>query len=219
MYLSKIPAITQQLYPSYKWRVKTEKKHIYLTFDDGPTPEITDWVMGMLKQYNAKATFFVLGKNVASHPRIVHRLLDEGHVLGNHTHTHPNGWETSLFRYLLDFKRAEQAIKEYTGAKTRIFRPPYGRITKKQAALIQRSHQIVMMDVMPGDFDVEISAEKCLERILKHTQPGSIICLHDSLKAWPHMSYVLPRILGHFSEAGYTFRALNPVPDIPKVVR
>lgn len=199
--------------PKYRWCVDTQKKRLYLTFDDGPTPEITLWVNDQLRQFNAKATFFVLGKNVERYPEIAHTLLDEGHSLGNHSFTHPDGWKTSLFRYLLDFKRAQKAISEYTGERTLLFRPPYGRINRRQAAAIQRSHQIVMMDVLPGDFDKNIDKETCLERAISRPRKGSIICLHDSQKAWPHLEYVLPRLLKHFTEEGYQFRALNPIPE------
>lgn len=213
MYFAKTPAFVQQLCPQYKWKVDTQKKRIYLTFDDGPTPNITKWVIDELRKYDAKATFFVLGKNVKNHPEIVHHLLDEGHTIGNHSNTHLNGWKTSLFRYLLDFKRGQQAITEYTGAKTFLFRPPYGKINKKQATFIQQSHQIIMMDVMPGDFDVQLSEVECLDRAIKNTEAGSIICLHDSKKAWDRLEYLLPRYLAHFSEQGFQFKALNPIPE------
>ena len=218
MYFAKIPNYAQQLYPGYRWKISTEKKELYLTFDDGPTPQISDWVRTELAKYNAKATFFVLGRQVEAHSDIVHRLLDEGHTLGNHSQTHVNGWKVSLFRYLLEFKRAQKAIKHFTGAKTLLFRPPYGKISAKQASFIQRSHQIVMMDVMPGDFDNRIDKEECLDRAIKHSEPGSVICLHDSVKAWPHLEYVLPRFLEHFSNKGYRFKALNPIPEQLQVI-
>jgi peptidoglycan/xylan/chitin deacetylase (PgdA/CDA1 family) len=213
MYFPKTPSFVQQMLSQYTWKVDTQKKRLYLTFDDGPTPEITTWVSEQLDQYQAKGTFFVLGKNVARHPEITHTLLDNGHSLGNHSYSHPDGWKTSLFRYLLDFKRGQQAISEYTGAKTLLYRPPYGRINRKQGSFIQQSHRIVMMDVMPGDFDCSIDKETCLERALSRSGRGSIICLHDSKKAWPHLQYVLPRLLEHFAKEGYQFRALNPIPE------
>ena len=213
MYLAKIPGVLKNLYPEFLWHMDRTEKVIYLTFDDGPTPEITDWVLDQLAQYDARATFFVIGKNVAQHPKIVHRAIDAGHGLGNHTQNHRSGWGSSPFLYLRDFLQGQQSIIEFTGYRTFLFRPPYGKITPRQARQVQRSHTVVMMDVMAGDFDEKLAPETCYDNILRHTRPGSIICLHDSQKAWPRMSYALPHLLEHYSQKGYQFKSLNPDPE------
>lgn len=182
---------------------------IYLTFDDGPTPKISDWVMDELDKYKAKASFFVLGKNVEKYPEIVHRMIDNGHSIGNHTYMHKNGWETENKVYLRDFLKAQRVISEYTGYTTRLYRPPYGKISRGQARLIQRTHQIVMMDVISGDFDIRLNGEKCFEYVKKYAKPGSIILMHDSLKAEDRLRVSLPKILKYFSKKGYQFAAIS----------
>ncbi len=213
MFLAKIPQILQTLYPNYLWHHNRTEKVLYLTFDDGPCPEITDWVLDQLASYDAQATFFVLGKNVKAHPKLAHTIIDAGHSLGNHSYAHPNGWKTPLAVYLKDFLKGQQAIREYTGYKTALFRPPYGRITRKQARQIMKSHQVVMMDVMAGDFDRSLAPEKVIQNVMLNAQAGSIVCLHDSEKAFPHLSIALPQILAHFAQEGFAFKALNPIPQ------
>jgi len=212
MYFKKFPVLLQQVYSNYLWKVDTSAKIVYLTFDDGPTSMITDECLEMLTDARAKATFFVLGKNVQTYPHITHRTIDAGHSIGNHGYAHLNGWKSQHYTYLKDFSKAQQMILEYTGYRTELFRPAYGRVTHKQARNIMRSHQIVMMDVMGGDFDTKISATEVIENVLKNVEPGSIICLHDSLKAWPRLKEALPIILNSLAEDGYRFEALNPTP-------
>ncbi len=182
---------------------------MYLTFDDGPSPEITDWVLDELAKYGAKASFFLIGENTQRFPKLVHRIIDEGHSLGNHTHTHKNGWKTDNGVYLNDFLKAQRTMMEYTGYNTRLFRPPYGKIRKAQARQIKLSHQIVMMDVISGDFDPKVSGETCVRHVVKNVKNGSIVLMHDSLKAKENLSYALPIILKHLSERGYQFKAIE----------
>jgi peptidoglycan-N-acetylglucosamine deacetylase len=209
MYLKKTPIIVQRYLSRYRWRFDTPEPVLYLTFDDGPTPQITEWVMDQLAAYRARATFFLVGNNVAANPELVHELIDNGHAIGNHTQTHRDGYKTSLRAYLRDFLRCQQTIFEYTGHQARLFRPPYGRLTQTKARYIARTHEIIMMDVIAGDFDPQLRAEDCIQHITQHARPGSIILLHDSVKAWPRLSQTLPTILKHFSERGFRFEAIS----------
>ncbi|MEM7375224.1 MAG: polysaccharide deacetylase family protein [Bacteroidota bacterium] len=208
MYLKKIPGILQRYYPEYLWKKEGNENILYLTFDDGPTPSITPWVLDQLAEYKAKATFFLIGKNVKDHPEILHRILDEGHAVGNHTQHHMNGWKTPLKTYLKDALLAQQTIAEYSGFQTTLFRPPYGKINTSQARRISQSHQIVMMDVISGDFDTQRNGEECCKTVVKNAKPGSIVLLHDSEKAWSRLESCLPHILESFQAKGYRFEAL-----------
>lgn len=215
MYLKKIPAIIQRYYPDYLWRIPTgNEKVLYLTFDDGPTPEISSWVLDQLEKYGARATFFLIGKNVKAHPELVHQLLDAGHRVGNHTENHLNGWKTPLKSYLKDSLQGQKTIQEYTGKRTTLFRPPYGKITNSQAIRILRSHQIVMMDVLSGDFDESMTAQQCASAVITKAIPGSIVLFHDSVKAWDRLEEALPQVLEHFLEKGYRFEALTESSDL-----
>lgn len=207
-----MPWFMKKLYPSLIWEKPTDKKILYLTFDDGPHPIATPFVLDELKKYNAKATFFCIGKNVVDRTDIYKRIIDEGHRVGNHTFNHLNGWKVSNEKYLENIFEAAKYID------SNLFRPPYGRISKFQIKLLQRekkdaesfdrSFKIIMWSVLSGDFDLKLSPEKCFENVLLNSKPGSIIVFHDSTKAWEKMSYALPKVLEHFSKHGYCFEAL-----------
>lgn len=181
---------------------------LYLSFDDGPHPEITPWVMDELDKWNAKAAFFLIGECVERHPAIARDLLQKGHRIGNHSHTHPNGKKQSTQDYLADVTKGQAAIAKHSSHSPDIFRPPYGRLRPQQAKALQAEYEIVMMDVLAGDFDEKLSPQKCLDIVLKGSRPGSIICLHDSQQAWPRLRFILPRMLEHFSKQGYVFENL-----------
>jgi peptidoglycan/xylan/chitin deacetylase (PgdA/CDA1 family) len=183
-------------------RVRTSDKVLYLTFDDGPIPEVTPWVLDTLKEYQAKATFFCIGRNIERNPDVFQRLLAEGHRVGNHTFDHPSGWETGLFEYLRNTLHCQQFTR------TGLFRPPYGRITLSQARALARRFQLVFWDVLSEDFDANLSAHKCLRNVLAKARPGSIIVFHDSLLAEDRVRYALPRTLEHFAHKGYRFESL-----------
>jgi peptidoglycan/xylan/chitin deacetylase (PgdA/CDA1 family) len=205
LYLTKTPRIIQSLLSNYTWRFSTHKKEIYLTFDDGPTPEITDWILDRLKEYNAKATFFCIGKNVVEEPEIYRRILAENHQTGNHTHTHKNGAKTDLKSYINNILEAEKQLEN----PSKLFRPPYGRIKRAQTQKIKSlGYTIIMWDVLSADFDTTIRKEKCLQNVLKNTKNGSIIGFHDSVKAAKNVQYTLPKVLEYFSEKGYSFNAI-----------
>lgn len=203
MYLVKTPQLIQKLFPNYTWRVPSEEKTVYLTFDDGPIPTVTPWVLEQLAAYDAKATFFCVGDNIEKHPAIFDQVLEGGHAVGNHTNNHLNGWATDNIPYFHNIRHCARKMDSV------LFRPPYGRIKPKQAQFIQRHYRIVMWDVLSGDFDPKISAEQCLKNIINNVRPGSIVVMHDSLKAEDKLSYVLPRVLEHFSALGYQFDKLN----------
>jgi peptidoglycan/xylan/chitin deacetylase (PgdA/CDA1 family) len=207
-YFVKTPWWLKKFYSQRLWSIDTKEKIIYLTFDDGPHPVATQFVLDELKKYNAKATFFCIGKNVVAYPSIYNQILDEGHRVGNHTHQHLNGWKTKSNVYLHDIAEAARYID------SPMFRPPYGRINSFQAkninkALKNKNAKIVMWSVLSGDFDNIITKEKCLENVILYTKPGSIVVFHDSEKAFPHLEYGLPQVLQYFSKKGYLFQSLQ----------
>lgn len=202
MYLPKTPALIQKLFPDLLCRVEGEGKLAYLTFDDGPTPGVTEEVLDVLAQYNAKATFFCLGRQVAHHPELSARIIAEGHRMGNHSYSHPDGWRTSTHQYLQDVALADTVIDAH------FFRPPYGRLRPAQYTALKKKYRIVLWDVMPGDFDTSRSADDCYQIMQQYVTPGSIIVLHDSQKAYPRLKEILPRFLEEFSAKGYRFEAL-----------
>lgn len=206
-YFLKIPWWVPKLFPRYTWRMPDREKTVYLTFDDGPHPIITPWVLEQLAAYGAAATFFCIGKNVVQYPAVYRRILAAGHRTGNHTYSHPNGWKTETTAYLEDVKKASAVID------SELFRPPYGRIKKRQAAGLSRvigkkNVQLIMWDVLSADFDVTLLPEHCAEIVLKHVRPGSIVVFHDSEKAFPNLRVALPRLLEALSQQGYSFRKL-----------
>jgi peptidoglycan/xylan/chitin deacetylase (PgdA/CDA1 family) len=209
MYLISTPFWLRALYPTLTWRRRGEGKVLYLTFDDGPHETATPFVLDLLKQYNAKATFFCIGKNVAAHPEIYARILAEGHATGNHTYNHVNGWKVSNELYQQEVARTSELVH------SRLFRPPYGRIKRSQIKKLQNEAweggpmKIIMWDVLSGDFDTKLTGEACLGYVLYHTKPGSILLFHDSEKAFPRMQYTLPRVLEHFSKLGYGFEGIG----------
>lgn len=194
--------LLQQLFRSLLWRVETREKVIYLTFDDGPIPEVTPWVLEELKRHRARATFFVVGENVRKHPELLPGVLADGHQVGSHTERHLNGWNTPLRTYLRDVHACAGRVP------SRLFRPPYGRIRLSQIRALRKRFRIVMWDVLSKDYDRSLSPAECLQRVLRGVKPGSIVVFHDSLKAEERLRYALPRVLEHFSELGYRFEAI-----------
>lgn len=203
MYLVKTPRLIQNLLPTFTWRIPTEEKVLYLTFDDGPIPEVTPWVLDTLRRFNAKATFFCVGDNVKKHPSVFQQVLAEGHAVGNHTFNHLNGWDSENISFFHNVRHCAKLVK------SSLFRPPYGRLTPKQSQFLTRHYQIVMWDVLSGDFDQSISKEDCLSNVIASTKRGSIIVFHDSQKAAERMMYTLPRVLEHFAAKGYRFESLK----------
>jgi peptidoglycan/xylan/chitin deacetylase (PgdA/CDA1 family) len=203
MYLVKTPQFIQNLFPNFTWRIPTKERTLYLTFDDGPIPEVTPWVLEQLRKFQAKATFFCVGDNIRKHPQVFEQVKTEGHAVGNHTFNHLNGWLTDNIPYFHNVRHGASMVH------TLLFRPPYGRLKPKQSQFLQRHYRIVMWDVLSGDFDTNISAEQCLANVLDNARRGSIVVFHDSLKAVEKLKYVLPRVLEYFNNKGYKFAALN----------
>lgn len=206
-YFVKTPWWLKRIYGSYEWHMNTAEKKLFLTFDDGPHPEATPFVLQQLKQYGALATFFCIGKNVVQFPAVYKQIQNEGHTVGNHTYNHLNGWKTANDVYMSDISKAADIIH------SSLFRPPYGRITSFQAknlpaAMKGRKARVIMWDVLSGDFDKKIDGKQCLENVIFNAGPGSIIVFHDSEKALERLKYSLPRILTHFSEKGFSFGSL-----------
>lgn len=178
---------------------------MYLTFDDGPIPEVTPEVLRILAEYNAKATFFCIGDNVEKHPDVYKQVLDEGHAVGNHTQNHLSGWKTEDYAYFRNTLQSAQHID------SDLFRPPYGRIKRSQATVLKQRYKIIMWDVLSGDFDPKTTQQQCLDNVINNAREGSIIVFHDSLKAQDKMLFALPRVLAHFGELGYRFDTLDGV--------
>lgn len=207
-YFIKTPWWLKKIYPSYVWSIPSKEKVIYLTFDDGPHPVATPFVLDSLKRYHALATFFCIGKNVVAHPDIYKRVLDEGHAVGNHTYNHLNGWKTKDKLYLDNIAEAAKHI--HSG----LFRPPYGRITSFQAKNIKKvlkneNAKVIMWDVISGDFDDTILPERCIENVVLNAKQGSIVIFHDSEKAFPRLKNSLPEVLNFFDKRGFEFRKLE----------
>lgn len=243
MYPVKIPFFWKWLFPQQLWHKPRNRKVIYLTFDDGPIPVVTPWVLKTLKEFHAKATFFCIGDNVFKNRDVFEQVLHDQHAVGNHTYHHLKGSETTNKNYLENISRCAGLVQ------SDLFRPPYGRIKRSQVRLIKSGiwsmeesrepgvgsqesgagsresdtsyliphtsseinlpQTIVMWDVLSGDFDEDLSPEKCLQNVLRNAEPGSIIVFHDSLKAFPRLEYVLPRALKKWREMGYEFEKIS----------
>jgi len=191
--------ILPYLYSNAVWRLKEEKNNIFLTFDDGPIPEITPWILDCLKEKNVKACFFCVADNVRKHPEIFQRILDEGHQVGNHTYNHLKGWRTDDAIYLENIEKADQLISSH------LFRPPYGRIKKSQLRAVSKKYKVIMWDVLTGDYDNRISPEQCLKNAVNYTRRGSIIVFHDNIKAIENVQYALPRTIDQLQSKGFNF--------------
>ncbi len=203
MYLVKTPWWLRALYPKeLVWQLPATEKIIYLSFDDGPHETATPYVLDLLKQYNAKASFFCIGKNVRKYPEIYQRIIDEGHAVGNHTEHHANGWKVPNEKYFADIKQAAVIIH------SKLFRPPYGRIRRSQIRHLMGKYKIIMWSLLSGDFDVQLSPEACCANVIHHAKAGSVVVFHDSTKAWDRMHYALPRVLEHFRAQGYQFNVI-----------
>lgn len=205
-YFIKTPGWLKRLYPDCLWDMEKKEKTLYLSFDDGPHPFITSFVLDILKRYDAKATFFCIGENVVKYPDMYRRVLEAGHATGNHTQRHINGWKTDDNVYLADI---EEAAKHISSA---LFRPPYGRISRSQIKKLRQTSpamRIVMWNILAGDWDPRLSPSKCYSRMRKKIRDGDIIVFHDSEKAWDRMSYALPRLVEEFSGRGFRFEVIG----------
>lgn len=205
--------LVKKIFHNYTWDIPNNENKVYLTFDDGPTPEITAWTLDQLRKYNVKATFFCIGNNIEKHPEIFKEIIEQGHVIGNHTFNHLKGWNTKTEEYIENAIKCSESRRQKAGDSSnyqlntehcQLFRPPYGKIKLSQSkALRKLGYKIIMWDVLSEDFNRNISPEKCLENVLKNVQSGSIILFHDSVKAFPNLEYTLPKTLKFLKEKGF----------------
>ena len=203
MYLVRPPYLYKKILSKAIWRLNPLEKKIYLTFDDGPIPEVTSWVLNLLRQSTIKATFFCVGENVAKNPEIFNQIEEQGHSIGNHTFNHLNGWNTDTNKYIQNIKQCEELVQ------TNLFRPPYGKLKPTQSLLLNPKYKIIMWDVLSGDYDKETPPEKCLKNVIDNVRNGSIILFHDSLKAKLNMQYALPLFISYAKEKGFQFARLE----------
>jgi peptidoglycan/xylan/chitin deacetylase (PgdA/CDA1 family) len=214
-YWIKTNSLIKKIFSKYTWDIPNNENKIYLTFDDGPIPEITEWVLEELKKQDAKATFFCIGENIEKHPNVFEKVISEGHAVGNHTFNHLNGWKISTKEYIANTEKCsviscQSQNRNLQPLNFKLFRPPYGKIKKSQSEkLMQLGYKIIMWDVLSADFDITISPEKCLDNVLNNVKSGSIIVFHDSIKAFPNLKYTLPKTLKILTERGFVFNLIN----------
>jgi peptidoglycan/xylan/chitin deacetylase (PgdA/CDA1 family) len=213
-YWIKTNSIIKKIFSKYVWDLPNNENKIYLTFDDGPTPQITQWVLEQLEKHNAKATFFCIGKNIEAYPSIFTKTINLRHAIGNHSFNHLNGWKTTTNYYSANISLCANSISNLTleanNKKSKIFRPPYGKIAPKQAKkLLKQGYKIIMWDVLSADFDQTISREKCLKNVISNVKTGSIIVFHDSVKAFKNLEYALPRVLDYLDENNFIYETIE----------
>ena len=217
-YFIKTPKFISSFYKNYIWHFKTDKKELYLTFDDGPTPKVTEFVLDTLSKFDAKATFFCIGKNIKQHPKLFQKIINEGHSIGNHTQNHLNGWKTSTANYINNVEQCQFNIQHSLSVRaesrtniqhSKLFRPAYGKIKARQAKiLIKKGYKIMMWSILSGDFDKNISIETCLNNVIINTEKGAVIVFHDSEKAFKNLKYTLPKVLEYYRNKGFTFKKI-----------
>lgn len=211
MLISSIPGFFTRMFPSLVWKVDETEKILYLTFDDGPIPETTEWILNTLEQFNAQATFFCVGDNVRKYPHLFDKIKKAGHLVGNHTFNHLNGWNTGVEDYLANIEKANKLIQ------SNLFRPPRGMIRINQAQEILKKYHIIMWNVLSVDYDKNVSPQQCLKNVTSNAGKGSIVVFHDSLKAEKNMKYALPKTLEYYAARGYRFASLKlPEVSVPQ---
>lgn len=211
-YWIKTHAVIKRWFSNYVWDIPNNNKNVYLTFDDGPTPELTEWVLETLREHEIKATFFCIGNNIKQNPEIFKQVVAGGHTIGNHTFNHLNGWKFNNEEYFANAIASEQCIREYLPEfrENKLFRPPYGKIRASQARKLRsEGYRIIMWDVLSADFDKAITPEKCLKNVVHNTQEGTIIIFHDSVKAYANLKYALPRTIDLLKSKGFNFSAID----------
>lgn len=200
----------KKIFSNYIWDIPNNENKVYLTFDDGPTPEITEWTLNELQKYNAKATFFCIGDNTRKFPEVFQQIIKKGHSIGNHTYNHLNGWKTSNSDYIENAEFCQSEIQNLHSETCNLFRPPYGKIKPSQSKKLRKlGYKIIMWDVISYDFDKTITPEECLENVLKNVTTGSIIVFHDSKKAFKNLEFVLPRTLEFLKEKGFVCESID----------
>jgi peptidoglycan/xylan/chitin deacetylase (PgdA/CDA1 family) len=206
-----VPVFIQKLFGSVTWRMPGTGPSLFLTFDDGPHPDITPQILDILKSADAKATFFCVGENVEKYPGIFRRITEDGHVTGNHTQHHLDGWKTGTRQYIADTLHCRDTIRTVANRRSTVelFRPPYGKLKLSQLKALRKEFRIVMWDTLSRDYDQTISGEKCLQNVIRYSGNGSIVVFHDSVKAKDRVLYTLPKVLEHFSKRNFSFLSLS----------
>ena len=194
------PKFIQALFPSLVWRKETLDKEIWLTFDDGPTPEVTPWILSVLKKENVKATFFLVGQQIEEFPELVGAIIKDGHKIANHSYSHKNGWLTNKEKYLEDIDNCQELMPN-----NKLFRPPYGKITKAQIAVLKEKYKIILWDVLSYDFKQNTSPKKVQENIIQNTTSGSIILMHNNLMSFKNVKPILEKTIQKLKAKGYNF--------------
>lgn len=197
------PFMFRWAYPEAVWRLSKSEKSVYLTFDDGPIPEVTPWVLDILRQHTIKATFFCVGENVSKHPEVFSQIIEHGHRVGNHTYHHVRGRSLKLDDYLKDIQEAQKQIN------SDLFRPPYGSLTIQQYNKLKKLYKIVFWDVLTEDYNKNLSPKDCLLNVQRYSRNGSVIVFHDSLKAKDRLFEFLPAAIQYLKEEGYNFKVIE----------
>jgi peptidoglycan-N-acetylglucosamine deacetylase len=196
------PKFIQALFPSLVWRKETLNKEIWLTFDDGPEPEVTPWILSVLKKENITATFFLVGEQIEEFPELVGAIIKEGHTIANHSYSHKNGWLCTKEKYIADIEKCQELMPN-----NKLYRPPYGKITKAQITLLKEKYKIILWDVLSWDFQQNTSPERVQGNILKNTKEGSIIVLHNNQKSHKNLFPILEDTIQKLKEKGFSFSA------------
>lgn len=203
MFIEQPPQFIRQLYPHAHWRMNTSEKAVYLTFDDGPIPEVTPWVLNVLDKYQIKATFFMVGDNVRKHPDEYKMVVERGHRIGNHTFNHLKGFEEGSERYIANIDKADCYLS------TDLFRPPHGIMRMKQYRMLSKRYRIIMWDLVTRDYNSKLNGEQVLRKVRKYARNGSIITFHDSLRSVDNLRYALPRAIEWLQGEGYEFKVFE----------
>lgn len=203
MFIEQPPQFIRQLYPRACWRMNATERSVYLTFDDGPIPETTPWILDVLDRYNIKATFFMVGDNVRKHPDEFKMVVERGHRIGNHTYNHLRGLRETTTRYVANVEKADCYLS------TNLFRPPHGLMSRSQYQVLSKRYRIVMWDLVTRDYNPKLSGEQVLDIVKRYARPGSIITFHDSLRAPHNLHYALPRAIEWLLSEGYEFRVFD----------
>ena len=203
MLIEQPPKLLRWLYPRALWRMDKNVKAVYLTFDDGPIPEITPWVLDLLDKYNIKATFFLVGDNIRKHPEEFKMILERGHKVGNHTFNHISGLKYLSYNYLANTNKADELIK------SKLFRPPHGWMRWGQYMVLSHRYTVVMWDLVTRDYSKRLNGHQVLDNVKKYVRNGSIITFHDSIKSEKNLKYALPRAIEWLLEQGYEFKVFD----------
>lgn len=204
MFIEQPPQIIRYLYPSAIWRMDKDERAVYLTFDDGPIPRVTPWVLDVLDKYGIKATFFMVGDNIRKHPDEFRMVVERGHRIGNHTFNHIRGLSYDINSYLENTEKACRMMMN-----TNLFRPPHGYMSPKQYAELKKRYKIIMWDLVTRDYNRKFNGEQILQKVKKYARNGSIITFHDSIKSEENLKYALPKAIEWLMEQGYEFKVFE----------